>query len=62
MATRQRNLRIDDDLWDAFGAAVERASPELDRSAVMRELIRWYVGETGAELPKRPEPKENADA
>ena len=62
MATRQRNLRIDDDLWDSFGEAIERASPEFDRSAVMRQLIRWYVGEPGAKLPDRPEPKETTDA
>jgi hypothetical protein len=60
MGTRQRNLRIDDDLWEAFGAAVERASPEFDRSAVIRQLIRWYAGEPGAKLPERPEPKESA--
>lgn len=59
MATRQRNLRIDDDLWDAFGAAVERASPELDRSAIMRELIRWYAGETD-QPPARPKGRANA--
>ena len=57
MATRQRNLRIDDDLWNAFGNAIKRASPELDRSAVMRELIRWYAGDTD-QLPARPA-KEN---
>jgi len=61
MATRQRNLRIDDDLWDTFGEAIGRASPEDDRSAVMRQLIRWYAGVPGAKLPERPEPKENTD-
>lgn len=62
VATRQRNLRIDDDLWDAFGDAIERASPEFDRSAVMRQLIRWYAGVPGAKLPERPDPKESDDA
>lgn len=60
MGTRQRNLRIDDDLWDAFGAAVERASPEFDRSTVIRQLVRWYACEPGAKLPERPEPKDPA--
>lgn len=49
---------MEDHLWDAFGEAVERVSPENDRSAVIRELVRWYVSEPGAKLPERPGPAE----
>lgn len=35
-------------LWERFG---EMAEP--DRSEVIRQMIRWYVGE--GELPQRPE-------
>lgn len=49
-----RGIRVDDDLWDAFGKAVAAAGG--DRSYLLRELMRWYVREEGAKLPKRPEP------
>lgn len=39
--------------WRKFGRAVERGEPELDRSKVIRELIRWYMLETD-HLPRRP--------
>lgn len=38
-----------EDLWVRFG---ELAEP--DRSVVLREFIRWYVGEQDAKMPKRP--------
>ena len=40
-------------IWDAFGEAIEQAEPELDRSKVIREFVRWYIGETNS-LPRRP--------
>jgi hypothetical protein len=42
-------VRMGADLWRAFG---EVAEP--DRSAVVREFIRWYVREPGAKMPHRP--------
>jgi hypothetical protein len=42
-----------DDMWDTFDATVRRAEPELDRSKVIREFVRWYIGETD-DLPRRP--------
>ena len=48
--TPLKRMRVDDDLWSQFG---ELAAP--DRSAVLREFMRWYVREPGAKLPKRPE-------
>jgi len=53
--TKLRQFRADDDLWDAFKAAVENApDPEADMSSVIRQLLRWYVGRPGAKLPDRP--------
>lgn len=48
-----RRIRIDDDLWRQFGEAVDAADPELDRSKVIRQLIRWYSGQSD-HLPERP--------
>ena len=40
-------------LWARFGEAVREAEPELDRSKVLREFMRWYVGDTDR-LPRSP--------
>lgn len=48
-----RRVRMDDDMWERFGEAVREAEPELDRSKVIREFVRWYIGETN-DLPRRP--------
>lgn len=50
--TSLRKLRITDDLWERFGQAVTKADPEADRSKVLRNLIRWYVGDL--DQPPRP--------
>jgi hypothetical protein len=50
--TPHRVVRIDDELWTKAGAAVNAAG--TDRSALVREFLRWYVRESGAALPKRP--------
>jgi hypothetical protein len=50
--TPTRPIRIDLDLWDRFGALAEP-----DRSAVIREFVRWFVREPGAKLPQRPRPE-----
>jgi metal-responsive CopG/Arc/MetJ family transcriptional regulator len=44
---------MDDEMWARFDEAVRSAEPELDRSKVIREFIRWYIGETD-DLPRRP--------
>jgi hypothetical protein len=48
--TPLRQLRIPDDEWKPFGAA----AGDRERTRVVREFIRWYVGEEGATLPERP--------
>lgn len=50
--TPTRPIRIDLDLWDRFGHATEQMG--TDRSAYLREVIRWVLREPGAKMPKRP--------
>lgn len=52
---KQRCIRgIPQDTWDKFDAAAQRSG--TDRSAVVHELIRWYLAVPGADLPQRPAP------
>lgn len=48
--TPHRPIRVEDELWEAFGRLV---GPR-NRSAILREFIRWYVGARGAKLPRPP--------
>lgn len=41
------------DTWQRFGGAVRQAEPNMDRSKVLREFMRYYVGDTDR-LPQRP--------
>ena len=51
-----RRFRTTDELWERFGEAVNKSpDPEADMSKVLRAFVRWYVGESGAKLPERPE-------
>lgn len=47
--TPRQTIRVDAELWSAFG---EAAQP--DRSAVLREFMRWYTWHPGAKMPRRP--------
>jgi len=49
--TPTRPIRIDLDLWEEFGKVAEP-----DRSAVLRDFVRWYIREPGAKMPRRPDP------
>jgi len=40
------------ELWQRLGEVAEAAG--MDRSAVIRALVAWYVREPGAKLPRRP--------
>jgi hypothetical protein len=51
--TRQRAIRIDDALWERFGEVAEALG--MDRASLIREWVRWAVGESGAQPPRRPE-------
>ncbi|WP_204016020.1 hypothetical protein [Sphaerimonospora thailandensis] len=48
--TPLRPIRVETELWEAFGELVGKRN----RSAVIRDFIRWYVRERGAKLPERP--------
>ncbi|MFD0742425.1 hypothetical protein ACFQ1L_11775 [Phytohabitans flavus] len=50
--TPTRPIRIEPALWESFGKATARQG--TDRSAALRDFIRWYIGEAGATLPERP--------
>jgi len=51
--TPVRAVRVDQELWDAFDEAV-RAAGNDDRAAVLRQFMRWYVGQPGVSFPQRP--------
>jgi hypothetical protein len=50
--TARQTIRVDEALWDRFAEVA--TLDETDRSAVLREFIRWYIGEPGADMPQRP--------
>jgi hypothetical protein len=56
--TPTRPIRIESGLWERFGEAT--TAQGVDRSAVLREFIRWYVREPGAKMPQRPGPRPQA--
>ncbi|MEV5567577.1 hypothetical protein AB0L54_32685 [Streptomyces sp. NPDC052196] len=48
--TQHRSVRIDDPEW----RDLHTRAPGGDRSAVIKELVAWYLRRPGAELPDRP--------
>jgi hypothetical protein len=50
--TPARPIRVDQELWDAFGQAV--TAGDTDRSAALRAFMGWYARKPGAKLPTRP--------
>jgi len=53
-------IRMPADMWERFGAAIRQAEPELDRSKVIREFVRWYLGDDAGRLPRRPHKEGNS--
>jgi hypothetical protein len=51
--TPMRAFRLAEAMWAKFGEAAARAG--TDRGSILREFIRWYVGEPGAKMPRRPD-------
>lgn len=51
--SKPRTIRLEQNLWDALGPAA--LANGHDRSSVIRQLVRWYLSEPGAQLPQRPE-------
>jgi hypothetical protein len=52
--TGNRVIRVDDELWDAFGEATKDTG---GRAEVLREYMRFHIRERGAKLPPRPPQK-----
>ena len=48
--TTHRPIRVEDSLWVALGTAAGFRK----RSALIRDLIRWWLRIPGAKLPERP--------
>lgn len=51
--TPHRSVRLEQDLWDRLEPAAKTAG--LDRSSLIRQFVRWYLREPGANLPQRPD-------
>ncbi len=49
-----RRIRMDDDLWERLEKAAKAVDPDSNRSAILRRLARWYVGDID-EVPQRPQ-------
>lgn len=47
-----RGIRIEKRLWEALEPLANVHG--LDRSALIRQFVRWYVREPGVQLPPRP--------
>jgi hypothetical protein len=54
-----RRIRMDEDLWERLDEAVKRMDPDDNRSAYLRRVARWAVGDID-EIPRRPEPNRPA--
>ncbi|MEO6088419.1 MAG: hypothetical protein ABIQ18_35430 [Umezawaea sp.] len=50
--TARQTIRVDEVLWEQFGERA--ASVDNDRSALLRDFMRWFVREQGAKMPQRP--------
>lgn len=48
-----RTIRMEQDLWTRLGPAA--LANGHDRSGLIRQFVRWYLSEPGAQLPQRPE-------
>lgn len=57
VGSTNRAFRMDDiTIWERFG---ELAEP--NRSTVLRDFVRWYVGDPNVELPRRPDVSRSED-
>lgn len=52
--TPTRPVRLDAEDWVDLGDAT--TAKGTNRSATIRDFVRWYLGRPGAELPERPAP------
>jgi hypothetical protein len=54
-----RPVRVEDDLWERFGAVTQQLG--TDRSAWLRSAILWCLREPGAKMPQRVAPETQLD-
>lgn len=50
--TARQTIRIDEVLWERFGRSA--AAVDSDRSAILRDFIRWFNHDPDAMIPARP--------
>jgi hypothetical protein len=59
--TQHRSVRVSDDDWTDLDTAAKAAG--VDRAALIKQFIRWYLQRPGAELPeRRPGPRKDGQA
>ena len=51
--TPKVTLRVPEDVWREFGQAA--AAVGMDRAALLRQFIQWYIRQPEAKIPKRPD-------
>lgn len=54
---KPRNIPMTNRLWwdlEATAARAKQPGERLDRTAVIRDLVRWYTRQPGAKMPVRP--------
>jgi hypothetical protein len=51
--TQRQTVRIDPDLWAAFGEEARKLDPPADRAELVRQYIRWFMREQGVKQPPR---------
>lgn len=51
--SKPRTIRMEQDLWNRLGPAA--LANGHDRSGLIKQFVRWYLSEPGAQLPQRPE-------
>lgn len=57
--TPHRSIRLEQELWDQLGDAAKAFG--YDRSSLIRQLIRWYLGVPGAKPPPRPASEDSGE-
>lgn len=50
--TPHAGFRVPEDVWQRFLEVASAAG--MDRAALLRSFIKWYIREPGAKLPSRP--------
>lgn len=57
--TQHRSVRVSNEDWADLLTAARRLGS--DRGTVIKQFIRWYLRRPGAELPERPDAKQDGE-